>query len=156
MVLVIVQTFRVSTFIFSIESFYHMFYHGCCFFTLELSSKIWSPRSHKGAGALGTSEKQNELKIRPGNTTLPRKKKTHNTEKGAQVKRFNVQLNSHGRGYPLNYSIEFPRSHNSPTRGYELQRLGCLHCTNRTVTVSIDERACRLECCHSNDPRACS
>ena len=50
-----------------------------------------------------------------------------------------------------------PRSHNYPTRGYKLQRLGCLHRTNRTVTVSTDERACCLKCCcQSDDPRACS
>ena len=54
------------------------------------------------------------------------------------------------------YGIELPRSHNQPTRGYILQRLGCLHRTNRTVVVSTDGRGCCLECCQSNDPRACS
>ena len=72
--------------------------------------KIQSPWSHKGAGALGRSEKPNEIKIRPGNTTLSRLK-THDTEEGAQqVKRSNVQteLTWPRVDYPLNYSIEFP------------------------------------------------
>ena len=30
-----------------------------------------------------------------------------------------------------------------------------VHRTNRTVIVSTDERACCLECCRSDDPRAC-
>ena len=47
-------------------------------------------RGHtKGAGALGRSEKPSEIKIRQGNTTLSRLK-THDTEKGAQVKMSNV------------------------------------------------------------------
>ena len=50
---------------------------------------MYSPWSHKGAGAQGRSEKPNEIKIRHGNTTLSRLK-THDTEKGAQVKRSNV------------------------------------------------------------------
>ena len=53
-------------------------------------SNIWSPWSHKGARALGRSEKPSDIKFRPGNTTLSRLK-THDTEKGAQVKRSNVQ-----------------------------------------------------------------
>ena len=47
----------------------------------------------------------------------------------------------------------FPQLTNSR---YKLQRLGCLYRTNRTVIVSIDERACCLKCCQSDDPRACS
>ena len=39
---------------------------------------------------LGRSEKPSEIKIRQGNTTLSRLK-THDTDKGAQVKRSNVQ-----------------------------------------------------------------
>ena len=35
-----------------------------------------------------------------------------------------------------------------------LQRLGYLHPTNLTVIVNTDERACCLECCQSDDPRA--
>ena len=70
-----------------------------------------------------------------------------------------VKLNSHGRGYPLNCYciIELRRSHNYPPRGYKLQRLGCVHRTNRMVTVSPDERACCLKRSRqSDDPRACS
>ena len=44
----------------------------------------------KGAGALRISEERNEIEIRPGNTTLSRLK-THDTKKGAQVKRSNMQ-----------------------------------------------------------------
>ena len=80
------------------------------------------------------------------------RKKAHNKCKGPRM----CKLNSHGRVYQLNYSIEVPRSHNYPTRGYKLQRLGCLHRTNRAVIVSIDERACCLECCQSDGPQACS
>ena len=37
-------------------------------------------RGHKGAGALGRSEKPSEIKIRPGNSTLSRLQ-THDTKK---------------------------------------------------------------------------
>ena len=59
-------------------------------FSHQLLSEILSPWSHKGAGALGRSEKPSEIKIRPGNTTLTRLK-THDTEKGEQVKGSHVQ-----------------------------------------------------------------
>ena len=42
----------------------------------QLLSNILSPWSHKGAGALGRSEKPNKIKNRPGNTTLSRLKRT--------------------------------------------------------------------------------
>ena len=51
----------------------------CCL-TLTVLSNISRPWSHKGGGALGRSEKPNEIKIRPGNTTLARLK-THDTKK---------------------------------------------------------------------------
>ena len=94
-----------------------------------------------------------KIKIRPGKTTLSCIN-THDTKKAHKRNDPMCKRNSHGRGYPLNYGIEFPRSHNQPTRSYKLQRLGCLHRTNRTVIVSTAERACRLESCHSDDPRA--
>ena len=62
----------------------------CCFVTLTLlvknlesvvTQRCWSSRKIR---------KPNVVKIRPGNTTLSRLK-THDTEKGAQVKRSNVQ-----------------------------------------------------------------
>ena len=69
---------------------------GCCCLLLLFShinscqkSRV---RGHtkEGAGALGKSEKPNEINIRPGNTTISRLK-THDMEDGAQVKRSNVQ-----------------------------------------------------------------
>ena len=44
--------------------------------TLTLVKHLKSPWSHKGAGALGRPEKPNEIKIRPGNTTLSHLKRT--------------------------------------------------------------------------------
>ena len=120
-------------------------------------------RGHtKGAGAVGSSEKPNEIKIRPGNTTLPRLK-THDTEEGAQVKRSNAQteLTWPRVSTQLQHRVPpFPQITNSRLQttavGLPVVRLGCLHRTNRTVIVSIDDRACCLECCQSDDPRACS
>ena len=61
----------------------------CCFLTLTLVKHLESVVT-QGAGALGRSEKPSEIKIRQRNTTLSRLK-THDTEKGAQVKGSNVQ-----------------------------------------------------------------
>ena len=82
----------------------------CCFLTLTFvkdlesvaTQRCWSPRKIR---------KPSEIKIRPGNTTLSHLK-THEKEKGEQVKSPMCKLISHSRGYPLNYSIEFPRAHN--------------------------------------------
>ena len=129
----------------------------CCFvvcLSLTLVENLESVVLQRCCGALRRSEKPNEIKICPGNTTLSSLKRT--IRRGAQVKKSNVQTELHGRAYPLNYSVELPRSHKYPIRGYKLQRLGCLHRTNRTVIVSTDERACCLNCCRSDDTRACS
>ena len=85
--------------LFMILSFLTRGYEICCCYLLLLlllfshinsCQKIYSPWSLKGAGALRSSEKLNEIEIRPGNTTLSRLK-THDTKEGAQVKRSNVQ-----------------------------------------------------------------
>ena len=55
----------------------------------------------------------------------------------------------------LTQSSPVPTSNQLASTNY-IQRLGCLHRTNRMVIVSTDERACCLECCRSDDPRACS
>ena len=83
--------------------------------------------------------------------------KTHDTKNGAQVKRSNVQTELTWPRVSTQLRHRVPPFHTTnQTRGYELQRLGRLHRTNRTVIVSTDERACCLECCQSDDPRACS
>ena len=118
----------------------------CCFLTSTLvknlesvvTQRFWSPRKiRKSIYNQNSSGKY--YAFPPKNARYGRRRT--NECKGPMCK-----LNSHGRGYPLNHSKEFPRSHNQITRGYKLQQLGCLHRMNRTVIVSIDERACGLEC----------
>ena len=104
---------------------------------------------------IGRSEKPSEIKIRPGNTTLSRLK-THDTDKGAQVKRSNVQTELTRPRVSTQLQHGVPPSPQLTNSRLQTTRLGCLHRANRTVIVSIDERACCLECCQSEHPRECS
>ena len=84
--------------------------------------------------------------------------KTHDTEECAQVKRSNVKTELTWPRVSTQLQRRrvppFPQLTNSRLQTTTV--LGSLQRTNRTIIVIVDERACCLESCQGDDPRACS